>query len=303
MKGWVSSSVVLILLLACCEPAPTTPAPAAPAATCTKALARHTTTEVAGTPASTPDIIGTVVPASQPSILETSTSPDGVWRAEVILYDCVQASEVEAYAYEELRLIRADSSAEKTIDSQLQACGGVGAYGLGGLLWSSNGRHLYYTPAREGMPDGLCGYWERPLIRVDLESGESEGLSLRPISPEGTMIAMSGANVLVLWSIDQGEMARIPVAIRDASIRGIAWSPDSQAFVYLQTESDCYPVGRSYLTQIELPGLEQNVLFESETPSFGGVAWEAPDRIRLFDHEDGSEWDFNLVTSKPSPRQ
>ena len=173
----------------------------------------------------------------------------------------------------------------------------MGAYGLGELYWSSDSRYFYYTDAREGSPDGLCWYWERPIYRLDVLTQETELLGSGPFSPDQTKIAMWQKNDLVIWSLYGGELSRIPAVISDAKRGPIAWSPDSESLVYLQNESDCFPFGKSYLIRFDMSKTEQNLLLESDTPSFIYATWDASDRITLSD-EQGNHWVYDLATLK-----
>lgn len=258
------------------------------------------------TPASTPQfdkttiaIVQTVIATNQPKIRASYLSPDKKWRAEVIIYDCVQVGGSGTNAYEQLKLIEVSSGNEKIIDNQLQYCGGLGAYGLGGLFWSPNGRYFYYTTAREGAPDG-CGYWERPIIRFDTVNQSLEYLTGGPLSPDKTKIATWQDREIVVWDLDQGEIARTS-GVAPAAERGpIAWSPDSRALVYLQTTSSCPPLGKSYVVRLDLPELASTLLIESETPGFIDVIWDPADQVRLFD-EQRREWRFDFVTKALEP--
>jgi hypothetical protein len=114
------------------------------------------------------------------------------------------------------------------------------------------------------------------------------------------MMAIWQKDDVVLWSLDNGEIARVPVAIPNAAIGAIAWSPDGHALVYLQTASNCQPFGKSYIVRLDLPELKHTLLLESETPGFSSVIWDAPNRLRLFD-EQGKEWRYNFVTQELKP--
>ena len=66
----------------------------------------------AETSASTPEIDQTasaiaqaVVATAEPKVLVSSLSPDANWRAEIIVYDCVQVVEGDSNAYEQLKLV------------------------------------------------------------------------------------------------------------------------------------------------------------------------------------------------------
>lgn len=261
------------------------------------AAATATPTEIARTPTATPDIAGTVVAANKPKTLASYPSPDRKWQAVFTTYGrCTQGGGADMNAYEQLKLIQVDNQSEKVVDDQLQYCGGLGAYGLGGLFWSPNSRYFYYTNAREGMPEG-CGPWERPLVRLDTANWKIERLGGGPLSPNKTKIATWQGQELVVWDVTQGEIARTMVAVPDAITGEIAWSPNGQSIVYLQTALDCYPWGKSYLVRLDLPKLKSSLLLESEKPSFWGVTWDAPNRLRLLD-ENGEKWQYNLVTQE-----
>ena len=245
-------------------------------------------------------IVQAVVSTVQPKVHASLPSPDKNWRVETIIYDCVQVAEDGPNAYEQLKLIQASDGTETVIDTQLQYCGGVGAYGLGGLYWSPNSRYFYYTDAREGSPDGLCWYWERPIYRMDVLTQAKEFIGEGPLSPDKTKIATWRENDLVIWGLDEGELARIPAAVADAKRGPISWSPDSGSLVYLQTTSDCFPFGKSYVIRFDLPEHRQSLLLESKPISFVHVSWETPDQISLSD-EQGNQWNYDLVNSKLEP--
>jgi WD40 repeat protein len=312
--------VVAFALASCSNPAqpaptaalestntPETVATSTPASATTPKPTR--TPEPTGTPTSTPDfyvtataIVKAVVATGQPRVSAPYLSPDGQWRAEVIIYDCVHVFGVDPYAYEQLKIVRVNDGMERVVADQLRFCGGLGAYGLGGRFWSPNSRYFYFTDAREGVPDGGGCYWERPLFVVEAASGDVERLAPGPLSPDRTMIAMQRGTELVLWSLDDGEIASNPLVIPDTAVGAMAWSPDGQALVYLQTASNCQPFGKSSIIRLDVRELKHTLLLESETPGFIGVIWDAPHRIRLFD-EQGKEWRYNFVTQelKPAP--
>jgi len=241
-------------------------------------------------------IVQAVVSTVQPKVHTSLPSPDKNWRVEIIIYDCVQVAEEGPNAYEQMTLIRVGDGTETVIATQLQSCGGLGAYGLEGLYWSPNSRYFYYTDAREGVPDG-CGSWDRPIHRADVLTQATEFIGEGPLSPDKTKIAMWYESDLVIWSLDEGELARLPVVVTDAKQGPISWSPDSRSLVYLQTTLDCFPFGKSYVIRFDVSEREQSLLLESQAPSFMDVTWEAPDRINLSD-EQGNQWSYDLVMLK-----
>ena len=311
-----------IFLLACRASAPagrpaTTTATAAPTAaltvqptqTSTPAATATVTPELALTaiptraptrtprPTATADIAATVVALSPPELHDTYLSPNGEWRAEIIIYPCVQLDDVNVNAYEQLILVRIGTGDEEVVDSQLQSCGGLGAAGLDGLFWSPNSRYFYFTTAREGFPDG-CGYWEPPIFRLDVRDQSIASLGGGTLSPDGTKLATWQAEDLVVWNVDEGdEVGRAAVLVPDAGLGPIAWSPDSSALLYIQVSAYCPLAGASYLVRHDLPDLEPQLLLESDAPTFGGAAWSAADEIRLFD-ENGDEWHYEVATGE-----
>ncbi len=307
--AFVLFSMLLPALMTCCTP-PAIPSPAVPTATQEPAVVAPTATPettlfaptvpatVAGTPAATPDLAATVVAVQQPQLYDSHLSPDGQWRAEVVRYDCADLGGVDQIAYEQLRLVHVATGDERVVDEQLLFCGGLGAFGLAGLFWSPNGRYFYYTDAREGVPDG-CGYWERPLLRLDVASLGRECLGAGPLSPDGEKIATWQGRDLVVWSVDGGEIARVR-ALAEAEAGPIAWSPDSRALVYLQVASFCPLSGMSYVIYFDWLELDHTLLLESEQPTFGDVHWDIPDELVLF-NEGGERWVYRFSTRQLAP--
>ena len=265
--------------------------------------ATATPVNISPTSTLTPDVAATVIVITTPRIDSSFPSADGKWIIEVVIHDCVKVDPREtadANAVEMLKLIQTSDQTEMIIETQLLSCGGVGAGGLGGLIWSPNNQYFYYTDARESVPDGLCGYWARPIKRVSVDTQEVELIGGGHVSPDKTKLAFWQDNEIVIWSLDEGEIARIPATIPEAFKNQIAWSPDSKSLIYLQTELDCYLFGRSYVTRLDLSGMTQALLLESETPSFSWLAWDAPYRISLVD-DQGNRWRYNLVSKELRP--
>ena len=214
-----------------------------------------------------PNWVATIVANRQPETINTVLSPDGKWKAEVVRWECIQVGDAEQ-AYEELQLIQVNDGAEQVVDTQLQTCGGVGAYGLGIQLWSANSRYLYYTPAREGRPDGSCWYWYRPLVALEVETGQKTPLREGPQSANLSMLAFWEGDDLVVWSFATGETQRIPKALPGLQPGPITWAADSQALAYIQNGSGDCSFGKSALVRVDLPTGQPSVLLESEAPSF-----------------------------------
>ena len=267
------------------------------------ATSRPTTTvaptEIPQTPTVNPSIAATVIALSPPRILSSSLSPDGKWRAKVLIHDFVLMDpqlNTHSNAVEILNLIRVSDQKEFIIETSLRNWPDY-LGGIRGLVWSPNGQYFYYTDTRERVPEGLCAYWARPVKRVLAESQEVELVGGGHLSPDKTKLAFWQNNNIVIWSLDDGEIARIPAVIPDAFKSQIAWSFDSQSLVYLQTQAGCPPFGKSYMTHLDLSEMTQTLLIESEDPSFYWLTWDAPSRISLAD-EGGNVWKFNLVSKE-----
>lgn len=256
-------------------------------------------TAIPATPVTAPDILGTLAATQTPKILPAGLSPNGEWQAEVIAYGCSPIGDLGEYAYEQLKLIRLADKDEKIVDNQEIACGSLGAFGFEGLFWSPNSRFFYYTDAREGTPDG-CGYWVRPVLRLDTTSLTVDSLGGGLPSPDGARLATWQGRELVIWDVNQGETGRTIAKITTAVTGPIAWSPDGQALVYLQLTADCPVSGVTYAIRLDLPEMAPTILLESDSPSFAGVQWETPDKLRLFDG-NGKAWQYHFATKAIVP--
>jgi hypothetical protein len=165
----VFKSFCLLALLAGCVPLPAVAPGADP-----------NRTQLSPTPipltsrTSLPDEVTAIMTAGAPRTYATYPSPDGQWRIEIVIHDCVQMQiedETETKAYEELKLIHTRDGLEMVVQDQLRYCGGLGAFGLDGLTWSADSRYFFFTDAREGQPDGAppgAEPWKRPIFRLDV---------------------------------------------------------------------------------------------------------------------------------------
>jgi hypothetical protein len=285
--------VVSVLLFAACVPLPP---PASLSDTSAVTAVNATPTLVA--PPATPPAAATVVSLAVPQVNESLPSPDGEWRAEVVVYPCVETGEGEQ-AFEELRLTDAHHGRTFVADHQLQNCGGLGAFGLGRLSWSQNSRYLYYTDAREGVPDGGCGAWIPPTVRLDVETHEVVHLGSGPLSLDKTQLATWQADKLVIWKLETGETIRIRARVADAVWASIAWSPDGASLAYLQTANLCPPVGASHVTLVD-PDLNQVALLDAEELGFTGLEWEDGSTLRLMT-ADGKAWRLDVASRELTP--
>lgn len=261
---------------------------------------RMATPTAAPTPTPTPpdlsgegQVIAAILAAGGPTSVETLLSPDESLLAEVRAHDCVEIRPGEAYAYQELRLLGADSETGRAAASQLIACGGLGAYGLAPRFWSPSSQYLYYTDAASGVPDG-CGFWKPSLIRLDTETMESERLDGAAISPQGDLVAAWQAKQIGVWSVDGPRLGLVEIPTTMDVPGPIAWRPDGSAIAALVTEAAC-PLGRSDLVRIDLADLRPIVILSYGDPVFADIVWDTPNRVTLTD-EDGERWRYNFLS-------
>jgi Tol biopolymer transport system component len=245
--------------------------------------------------------VATVQASGQPKT-RPYASPDQQWRVDITVIDCVPTEDGGSNAFETLSLARSTGVGAVVVDSQLINCGGLGAYGLGGLFWSPNSRYFYYTTAREGVPDG-CGYWQPPIWRLDAPSGMIQELGGGLRSLDGAKLAAWLNRELIVWDIDGDELGRWPAVAPNVALATLTWSPDGKAVAYLLAPSLCDPnsSGKSYVVRINVADLSQSILLETET-TFTGLEWVAPNVIRLFD-DDGKSWllDENGLNVEATP--
>jgi hypothetical protein len=76
-------------------------------------------------------------------------------------------------SYEQLNLLEVATQKQTEVMHQQIYCGGLGAYGLAALCWFADSQLLYFTDARQGVPDG-AGEWQRPLFQVDPATGQTQ---------------------------------------------------------------------------------------------------------------------------------
>lgn len=243
--------------------------------------------------------VGVILSTVQSVILAQYPSPDGGWLVEVIRHECSSLPNfVDSIAYEQLKLINSTDRTAKVIEDQLQNCGGIGAYGLRGLYWSPNSRYFYYTDLREGYPE-TCGNYAIPAIyRLDTATQESILLGGGHLSPDGTKLAMWKDNEIMIWDLDEGEIGRVRSLAPEFFPGEIAWAPDSQSLVYLQTEFDCArDYGMTYVVHLDPDRMSQTLLIKYPPPGFGGVEWHSPGEVTLRDG-DGNYFKYDFVTKE-----
>jgi hypothetical protein len=302
-----------VLMAACVAPLPPIFSPAStvadsalatpmsPAFTATPAPTEAATAALASP---TPDAAATVVALSAPVVLGAYPSPDGRWLAEVIRHECVTTEAGETLALDRLVVARTSSGPEHEVARQLQYCGGLGAFGLGGLSWATDSRYFYFTTAREGVPDGGCRAWVPPISRLHITDLGTATLDAAVRSPDGRWLAGwsprdgSGAPAeLVVWDMNGEEFLRVEAADPAAFNGPPVWAPGGTALAYLQTASYCPPPGHSRVVRVDMPSGKQTVLLQSEEPGFTDLAWDDPGALALTDAA-GQPWRYDLATGK-----
>jgi hypothetical protein len=211
----------------------------------------------------TEEEIYALVIAQEPVVRESLPSPDGIWQAEVIAYPCLETGEYQENALEKLVLRRVDGQEERILDEQLLNCGGIGAWGLGNLVWSSDSGYLYYSTGREGVPGGIgiC-LWEHPLTRLEVQTGDRIQLSYGPSSPDGEQWVMRQGQELIVWDHDEGEIGRVASPYEGTYFLVVAWMTNGQELVYILGRETCFPYYAQYLGTVDLTTQQHSLLVE-----------------------------------------
>jgi hypothetical protein len=284
---------LLGVMVAACEGGPASPTPT----TLPTPTPRATSTGIAAE--LTPVPIALKVRAqSRAQVRSVQESPDGQLRAQVLTYGCTPVEGEGEYALDEL-VVETIASGERWLAAeQLQACGGLGAFGLETLFWSPGSRMLYYPTAREGVPDG-CGFWLKPFSVADTLSQQTEYLGGGVLSPDGSSLALWQASDLIVWQLDEGETARFPLAVQELPPGPIVWAPDGSALAYLQFSGACQPEPPSHLVLVSLGSRVSRPLLTSSDPVLGGLEWKEAGIITLWD-EAGQRWEYVLAQGRLS---
>ena len=253
-------------------------------------------------PSPTPAPEALLAAAAAPRLRAILPSPDELLRAEVVAYDCAAVGDdPNPRSLEVLRIVDPATVTEYQLDSQLINCQGLGAFGLEPLAWGASGRTFYYSPEREGGPDGACRPWVRSVVRVDLADWSLTRLEQAASSPDGTKIAGWRNGELIVYAIDGGELGRSAAAALPPYAGPPVWSPDSQSLAYLQYTNQCGGgAGESAVVLVEGNGAATRVLLTSSTPEFQALEWPESGRL-LLTGTDNSRWVYDLATGQLGP--
>ncbi len=250
-------------------------------------------------------------------------SPDGKWIVEDIT---AYPSDKNGNVYY-LGLIarRTDGSGEwRLVDEWIQK-GDERPSSAGPLLWSKDGRSLYYTLYIRKSLEDRCKFdprkydletmeYGRELRKVDLESGEvteltSCAFSDFAYSPDRTILPYIGDGEIVLIGVDSGWKHVIPFNIGQKRVRFIGyinWSPDSQAFAFNVQIGGDGPERENVVWVVDVPSLSAKPLVIEGEQNLEIGQWEAPGRLVLVDGWPPSKqwiWDrqSDTITFQPVP--
>jgi hypothetical protein len=246
-----------------------------------------TNTPIPGTP--TPDY------AELDMNTETSTSPDGVWMAELILA-YPTGGETPDY-YQSLTVRRVDGSVTWVLvdNWSLWALGATYPRIVG---WSSQ---VFYF-SEYGVADG-CGLFgvDLNVRRLSLEDGSVseipiEAGSLVALSPDGTSAAYvtrdSDAPQIVVHDLATGEQHSALLDVGDDfwGAGNVVWSPDGQSLMLTVDHNGCGPDTARSIIRVDVPSLAQRILIDHGDRLFRTQSWPEADRVVLRERDVGLWW-------------
>ena len=236
----------------------------------------------------------------------TSTSPDGNWTAEAVV---IQFAERD---YARLKLYHKENNfSDKFTPYEEWSPTGLGDSFLSELIWSPDGRYLYFT--HRGNADGCSAPFVTNLRRVDLQSGERSEIELTGInldvitlSPQADRLAYRTADGFVIRSLETGEAVTLPYAWReehDYLVSSYAWSPDGRRLAFTLTQEYCLPdPAEASGTSIRIIDLEtgtEQILTDRDPRFLVLTGWPEDGTLQV--NQDGSPYRFDIATGSLTP--
>jgi len=230
----------------------------------------------------------------------TSTSPDGLWKAEALLADPYnqRGTFVGDMDYARLAVHRVDGSLQWAPYEEWSPTGLGDSY-LSEFHWSADGRYLYFT--HNGAADGCGNPFVTNLRRVDLQDGSlSEipltglGLDVITISPDGDRMAYRTGEGILLYDLESGETRTLPYEWPeelDYLVSGYAWSPDGKELTFTLTQNFCglYEDVQTSIRLIDLDSGEARTLTDRDSRLLHVTGWTEPKRLQVIDR-DGQKY-------------
>ena len=235
-----------------------------------------------------------------------STSPDGNWTAEAVVIQFVEKD------YARLKLYRQENnSLEEFTPYEEWSPTGLGDSFLSELIWSPDGRYLYFT--HRGSADGCGGSFVTNLRRVDLQSGglaeiplTGINLDVITISPDASRLAYRTADGFVIRSLETGEEYTLPYAWReehDYLVSSYAWSPDGRRLAFTLTQEYCLldptEASGTSIRYIFLDTGEEQILTDRDPRFLVVTGW--PENGTLQVNQDGNSFLFDIATGSLTP--
>jgi len=268
------------------------------------------------TPSITKTPYQTRTPKADITILEESTSPDGVWTAMItrtirgknynLHFEVQTKQNNQTWVVENLDFTEPENPLE--------------GYKYPFVFkWSSDGKSLYYSHRSTG-GDGCYGssmfnFGGLDLIRFDLSSGDAvtirdDWATWMVFSPDETKLAYISnwdGNVNVLELGSNKELALLLPSIPDEyglvnSVEYAIWSPDGRALIYAYMWGSCGDYFLSYLIHVNLDTQKQTFLVERDEHGYIPIEWNIQDKIVLKDNDDNLWW-LNPTTKEIVPAQ
>ena len=235
-----------------------------------------------------------------------STSPDGIWTAEAAVIQFVEKD------YARLRLYRQENNTfEEFTPYEEWSETGLGDSFLSELIWSPDGRYLYFT--HRGNADGCGDPFVTNLRRVNLQSGGLEEIELTGInldiialSPQADRLAYRTADGFVIRSLETDEEAAIPYAWReehDYLVSSYAWSPDGRRLAFTLTQEYCLPdpaeASGTSIRTIDLETGAEQILTDRDPRFLVVTGWPEDGTLQV--NQDGSLYLFDIASGRLTP--